>query len=564
MLWKIYDQDARLQDALGSSLGVSPLLAQILINRGIKTAGQAHDFLFGQLSSCGDPFLMKDMDRGVERVKRALERGEKILIYGDYDVDGLTSTALLADILGKLGADYETFIPNRLEEGYGLYEGAVKAAAEKGVKLIITVDCGINSVEEVECAARSGVDVIITDHHEVKSARLPNACAVIDPHRPDCGYPFKYLAGVGVAYKFARALMKGREEEVDSHLDLVALGTIADIVPLIGENRILAKSGLKKLRMTDKVGLKALMVVAKLEPSKLTCRHVGFVMGPRINAMGRVGSAEVALDLLTGKDTVRAGEIARMLDAENRNRQNIEKDILKQALSRVKTEVDLDDAKVLVLADEAWHPGVIGIVASRLTEEYGKPAILIALEGDKGKGSGRSIEGFNLFEAIDKASEHLLGFGGHKAACGIKIKKENIGLFRESLNSAARQHVRSGGDLEPELKVDISLPFSHIGLNLIKELELLMPYGPGNNEPVFGTCGITVKNTPRDIGRNGFKFMAVCGNMTCEAVTFRKSDFKKPRAGDGINLAYMPSINSWNGIDTVQLNIRDIQVSGRP
>ena len=560
MKWKVYAANPRIQKTLSDVLGISPVFAQFLVNRDIKTPEMAQDFLFGELSSCNDPFLMKDMDRAVSRIKTAIEKNEKILIYGDYDVDGVTSTALLADIFSRMGAKYETFIPNRLEDGYGLNIRAVAVAREKDVKLIVTVDCGINSVAEVECANNYGIDVVITDHHEVKDGEHPSAYAIVDPHQPDCAYPFKYLAGVGVAYKLARALMKGQEDIVDQHLDIVALGTIADIVPLKGENRILAKDGLKKLKTTDKPGIKALMDVARVAQEKLTCRHIGFALGPRINAMGRVGSANVALDLLMCKDATEARMIAARLDKENKNRQSIEKDILKEAVARVREEVDLDRENIIVLADETWHAGVIGIVASRLTDEFNKPAILIALEGDRGKGSGRSIEGFNLFEALDGVDKTLLDFGGHEQACGIKIKKENIDTFRKALNEVASGKFVEVDEAIPELKVDCQLPFSYLGVKLIDELSLLMPYGPDNSEPIFSTTGIKVKNTPRNIGRNGFKFLATCGNLTCEAVTFRKNGIDKPVPGDVIDLAYTPSINSWNGIDSIQLNIKDLHI----
>ncbi|RKY43233.1 MAG: single-stranded-DNA-specific exonuclease RecJ [Candidatus Makaraimicrobium thalassicum] len=559
--WKVYEANPRLQQVLSSNLGISPVFAQLLLNRGIRTPEQAQKFLFGRLSSCNDPFLMKDMDRGVERIKKAVENNERIMIYGDYDVDGVTSTALLASIFEELGARYETFIPNRIEEGYGLNVRAVARAREDGVKLIITVDCGINSVEEVECANNYGMDVIVTDHHEVKTARRPEAYAIIDPHQPDCPYPFNYLAGVGVVYKLARALMKGREAVADRHLDLVALGTIADVVPINGENRVLAKNGLKKLRQTDKPGLKALMDVARVNPKKLTCKDIGFALGPRINAMGRVGSASVALELLMCGDDARAREIALTLDRENKNRQNIERNILKQVLGRVEKEVDLENEKVIVLADESWHPGVIGIVASRLTEQYRKPAILIALKDGRGRGSGRGVDGFNLFEAINKASSHLIDFGGHEQACGLKIRKEDIGRFRESLNEVAGDYFVKEETALPELKIDLCLPFSHIETRLINELGILMPHGPGNSEPVFSSRGLKVKNTPRNIGRNGFKFLASCGNLTCEAVTFKKNDVRRPAPGDVIDLAYTPSINSWDGLDSIQLNIRDLQIA---
>ncbi|MDD3088771.1 MAG: single-stranded-DNA-specific exonuclease RecJ [Candidatus Omnitrophica bacterium] len=561
MIWKNFEPDQRLQRVLSGSLGVSPVIAQLLVNRGVRTPEAAQDFLFGKLSSCHDPFLMKDMDKAVNRIRKAVESREKILVYGDYDVDGVTSTALVYDTLRKMGADCETFIPNRLEEGYGLNIRAVALARDKGVKLLITVDCGINSFEEVDAANSRGIDVIVTDHHEVKDGAVPKAFAVVDPHQKDCGYPYKFLAGVGVAYKLSRALLKGRESEADEHLDLVALGTVADVAPLSGENRILARVGLEKLRFTKKPGIRALMDVSRVEPEKMTCRHIGFALGPRINAMGRVGSANIALDLLLCDNLSLAREMANTLDRENRNRQSIEKGILAEALEMVKESLDTEKEKVIVLAKDSWHPGVIGIVASRLTEEYFLPTILIALDGTKGKGSGRSIDGFNLFEAVLRSSEHLEDFGGHEAACGIRIKADKVDDFRKAVNKAAAGSFTAGEEVKPELHIDIDLPFSRIGIKLIEELRLLMPYGPGNSEPIFSTSGIQVKTPPREIGKSGFKFLATCGNMTCEAVTFKKNEVDHPNRGDIIDLAYSPSVNSWEGIDTIQLNIKDLHIS---
>ncbi|MGB2631035.1 MAG: single-stranded-DNA-specific exonuclease RecJ [Candidatus Omnitrophota bacterium] len=562
LAWKTHAPDVRLQKVLSETLGTSPIFAQLLLNRNIKTPEQAQAFLFGGLSDCHDPFLMKDMSRSVSRIKKAVEKKEKILIYGDYDVDGVTSIALLAYIFEELGADYETYIPNRLEEGYGLNIRGVAQAREDGVKLLITVDCGINSVEEVICANNYGIDVIITDHHEVKEDKLPPAYAIIDPHQKDCSYPFNHLAGVGVVYKLARALMKGNEEAVDRHLDLVALGTIADIAPLSGENRILSKIGLKQLQDTEKEGLKALMRAARIDSGSITCRHVGFIIAPRINATGRVGSANTALELLMCKDPEKATEIAKVLDQQNRNRQAIEKDILKQAIERVENELDVEKDKVIVLADEAWHPGVLGIVASRIVEEYYLPTILIALEDDIGRGSGRSIGGFDLFKAMVEVGNHLINFGGHEAACGVRIRKGAVEGFRKSLNEVACRSFPEKEDILPELNIDLNLPVSYIGLKLIDELRMLMPYGSGNSPPVFSTNGMKVRNKPRDIGRNGFKFLAGCGNIVCEAVTFKKGHIDKPREGNIVNLAYTPSINSWEGIDTIQLGIKDLQMVG--
>ncbi|MBU0570882.1 MAG: single-stranded-DNA-specific exonuclease RecJ [Candidatus Omnitrophica bacterium] len=558
--WTTCQADPRLQAVLCDNLGITPLCAQLLINRNIRTPEHAQVFLFGGLSSCHDPFLMKDMKKGTTRIKKAIARGEKILIYGDYDVDGVASTALLSYVLKELGANYETFIPNRLEDGYGMNVRGVAWAREHGVGLIITVDCGINSFNEVACANDYGIDVIVTDHHEIKGEDLPSAYAIIDAHQPDCEYPFKGLAGVGVAYKLASALMEGKKEFLESHLDLVALGTVADVAPMNGENRILTKAGLKTLKNTDKCGLKALMDVARVKADGITSKHIGFALGPRINAMGRVGSANTALELLMCRDEARARDIAAILDKENRNRQSIEKDLLSGIVELVESGVRSGETGPIVLAGDGWHPGVLGIVASRLVDVYDVPAILISLDGDKGKGSGRSPDNVNLFEAIKEAQEHLIAFGGHEAACGLKIHRDNIAGFRAALNGIVMKRVSHGEKIQPELKIDLNLSFSRIGLKLVKELKLLMPYGPENVEPVFATSDIGVKNAPRDIGRGGFKFLATCRNLTCEAITFNRRSISKPRKGSIINLAYTPSVNDWGGVETIQLNIKDIQI----
>jgi len=559
-IWKVYDPNPRLRDTLCSEMGVSPLFAQILLNRGIITPVQAQSFLFGGLSSCHDPFLMKDMDKAVARIKKAAQKKEKVLIHGDYDVDGVTSTALLSSVLTCMDIEHETFIPNRLEEGYGFNAGAVSLARGKGIGLIITVDCGINSFDEVSSAKDHGIDVIITDHHEIRSEELPPALAVIDVHREDCAYPFKGLAGVGVAYKLAKALMGLRGDDVDCHLDLVALGTVADIVSLNGENRILVKEGLKRLKDTDKCGLKALMEISRIKQESLTSRHISFALGPRINAMGRVGSANVALDLLMCRDPENARIIAGVLEKENRNRQAIEKDLLGEVMKAAVKEIQAGGRSVMVLAGESWHQGVLGIVASKITEEYDLPAVLIGFEGENGKGSGRSVDGFNLFEALEEVGSYLSDFGGHEAACGVRIRRDAMDDFRNALNRVAGRRLAARKKKAPELKIDLNLPFSHIEMRLVRELEMLMPYGPDNLEPVFSTNSIRVKSSPRQLRGGGFKFLASCGNLTCEAITFRRNKVAKPARGSTINLAYTPSVNDWEGIETIQLNIKDLQV----
>jgi single-stranded-DNA-specific exonuclease len=558
--WNVLEPNVRLQQSISSAVGLSPLFAQLLVNRGIRTPGDAEEFLFGDISSCHDPYLMKDMEKSVLRIIEAVNKKEKILIYGDYDVDGVTSTALLSYTMMKIGADFSSFIPHRQDDGYGLNIDAIKRFKENRGKLIITVDCGISAIEEVKFANELAIDIIITDHHEINGDRLPAAYSIINTHQTDCEYPFKGLAGVGMAYKLARALLPGRENEIDEHLDLVALGTVADIAPVVGENRILTKLGLRKMQSAPKTGLKALMDVAGVDPEKITCRHIGFMLGPRINAIGRVGSARIAVELLLTDDADEAVRIADELNRENKNRQSIEKELQKEASIQASEFVNAGDIKTLVLSGDNWHPGVLGIVASRISDEYGVPTIMISFDGDKGKGSGRTVGKINLFEAITKAGDNLTDFGGHEAACGIKIQRPALEKFRKEFNEAVKNKYSDISDFTPGLDVDVVVPFSHIGKKLLKELELLMPFGTGNREPVFLTRDIKVKSSPRDIGKNGFKFFAICGTLTCEAITFRKNKFTRPRQNSIVDLAFTPSINTWKGMDTVQLNIRDMDI----
>jgi len=429
-IWRVRDPNIEVQKSFYSELKISQITAQLLSNRGINDPKEAGEFLACSLSSCHDPFLLKDMDKAVGRIRKAISDKERILVYGDYDVDGMTSVAILKQALTKLGATVETYIPNRLEEGYGLNTNAIKRALKDGVSLIITVDCGISSFKEIEYAKLSKIDVIVTDHHEIVAKRLPQAYAIINPLQDSCKYPFKHLAGVGLAYKLAKALYDGTSFIAEDFLDLVSLGTIADIVPLKGENRILAKHGLDEINRRQRVGIKALTDLAGLSGKDVSSGHIGFILGPRINAMGRVGSPEKALELLLTEDKEEATRLAKMLDTENRNRQKIESKILEEALSKVEREVNFKHHKIIVLASEGWHAGVIGIVASRIADRFHRPAILISLDGKYGKGSGRSVERFNLFDVLIQCKDLLMGFGGHEGACGLTIDKDKVDEFR--------------------------------------------------------------------------------------------------------------------------------------
>jgi len=557
-IWRIKPSDQEFQDNLSHDLHISKITAQLLLNRGINSSASASDFLSCNLSSCHDPFLLKDMNKSVSRIKEAISAKEKVLVYGDYDVDGMTGVAVLYTCLKNLGADVETYIPNRLEEGYGLNMIAMKKAERGGVGLIITVDCGISSFKEVDFARSLKIDVIITDHHEIIRSRIPGAYAVVNPLQGDCKYPFKHLAGVGIAYKLAKALYSGTEHDADLFLDLVSLGTVADVAPLIGENRILTKYGLQELNKRKRIGLKALTEASGLTGKDISSGHIGFILGPRINAMGRVGAPQKALDLLLSDDMSAASELAIMLNTENRNRQKIEAKILEEALSKVEREVNFKQHRVIVLAGVNWHPGVIGIVASRIADRFYRPAILISLDGKLGKGSGRSIDNFHLFEYLLKCKDLLVSFGGHESACGITIEKEKIAEFAEFINAAAALDIDEK-IFSPKLDIDMDVTLNMLGEDVINEIDSLSPFGPDNPRPVLASRNLIVKDGPRQIGKNGFKMLVTDNGVTCEAVSFGRGNIEPPRTGSSVDIAYVPSINDWQGVRSIQLELKDVK-----
>ncbi len=556
-IWKTTRPDPDLQDRLSGALNVSKITAQLLINRGLSDPQTAKEFLSCRLISCHHPSLLKDMEKAMSRINEAVSKGERILVYGDYDVDGITGVALLSSALCSLGAVVDTHIPNRLEEGYGLNLPAIRAAHKKRASLIITVDCGITSFKEVEYANSLDVDVIITDHHEIVGEKIPDAYAIINPLQGDCPYPFKHLAGVGLAYKLTESLLEGSGLLAEDFLDLVSLGTVADIVPQVGENRILTRHGLTRLNRTQRTGLRALIKASGLTGKDISSGHIGFVLGPRINAMGRIGSPRVALDLLLTDDELEASRLADVLNTENRNRQKVESRILDEALVRLQEEVDFKRHKVIVLASANWHSGVIGIVASRLVEKFCRPAILISLDGKIGKGSGRSVNNVNLFELLAKCRRALLGFGGHESACGLTIEKERIEDFREIINSVAKEYIKDE-DLMPELEIDMDITLSALREKVIYEIESLAPFGPENPRPVLSSHNLIVKDIPRLIGKSGFKLHVTDRKTTCEAVSFGRGGLDIPKVGQEVDIAFTPSINTWQGLPSIQLELRSI------
>ncbi len=565
--WEIDSIDLARTEGLCGPLGISPILAHLLAKRGVKSAEDARAFLECGLDSLHDPSLFKDMPKAVSRIKSAIDNKEKVVIFGDYDVDGLTATALLYNTLKAYGADVHNYIPDRVKEGYGLNLSALEKACDGKMKLAIAVDCGITSAEEIDFLNKHGIDSIIIDHHEPVEGKIPHACGILNPLVPGSGYPYKYLASVGLVYKLSQAMSKSLKHPgrtVEDDLDLVALGTIADVAPLTGENRILVKHGLKYLAKTKRPGLRALMEVAGIGRKKeFYSETVGFILGPRINASGRMNSSSHSLKLLLTEDKEEALKLAEELDRSNRERQKMEEVILKEAVSKVEREVNFKEHKVIVLHCDSWHPGVIGIVASRIVERFYRPTILVAFDGEgagHGKGSGRSIKRFHLFDAISKCKEHLVEFGGHEHAAGITITKGNIDNFRDAINLVAHETLQPL-DLVPTLDIDAWISLKDITPELMKELALLEPYGVGNRKPVFAVKGLKLKAPPKVLGSNTLKIWVTDGQMTYEAVGFRKAlDYKLDAASSNFDLAFTPSVNVWQGQEMVQLQLKDLKV----
>ena len=540
--------------------GVPPLAAAVLCARGLDTMEKVRDFFQGEADRSLDPGLLRDMDRAVARVRRALEGGERIAVYGDYDVDGITATALLTQFLRREGGDVVWYIPDRLAEGYGLNGEAVSALAADGVKLIVTVDCGITVGPEAEQARALGVDLVITDHHECKD-RLPDAAAVVDPHRPDCPYPFKHLAGVGVALKLALALggPERREELLEKYADLAAVGTVADVMKLVGENRALVRRGLRVLERRERPGLAMLLREAGLDGKPVTSSSVSYVISPRINASGRLGCAELAVELLLTDDPARGAELARQLCELNRERQSIEGEIFQQCVTRLSAAPG-PHPLALVLEDEGWHQGVVGIVASRLAEKYGCPTFMICLDGDRGKGSCRSYGGFNLFAALSRCGDLLEGFGGHELAAGFTVRRENIPLLRRRMDELVAEET-GGGPLPSTLEADVEIDDpALLSLENVESLELLEPCGAGMERPVFILAGAEVLSASDVGGGRHLKMKLSRGGQVLDTIFFSVTAREaQVSPGDRIDVAFQAQVNEFRGRREVQLQLTDLR-----
>ena len=578
----IPEPDHQEIESIASLLSLPSVIAKILASRGLDTKEKAEKFLTPSLEDLCDPYLLKDMGKGVDRIIRALREKEKIMVFGDYDVDGITAAALMFLVLNKLGAEVSYYLPNRLIEGYGLSEEGIIEAEKRGVTVIVSVDCGITAVNEVKFAKERGIDTIITDHHEPQEI-LPEAVAIINTKqkvdRPDSSrgfiprdslrasaYPGGELSGVGVAFKFVQAIYQrlGQDKtELEDHLDLVALGTAADIVPLVGENRILTKFGMNQIARTTKPGLKSLIFVSGILGREIGTGQVVFILAPRINAVGRLGDAELAIRLFTTKDEAKAFELAKLLDQENQRRKNIDETTLEEALELIGQNVDLKQDKAIVLASCGWHPGVIGIVASRLVERFHRPTIMIAIDENEGKGSARSIPGFHLYEALRECDQYLTRYGGHKYAAGLSILPKDIDPFREKFKMVSGQRLGED-DLLPRLFIDSELELAQIDNNLIKLLELFAPFGPQNTRPIFVTRDLSVWGEPYVVGKNHLRLRVRKGNTVFDCIGFGFGDMAKPLSMKGVklDLAYVVETNYWNDTYKIQLRIKDLKISG--
>jgi len=563
-IWRIKKVNLDVSLRLADRLKISPLVAQVLVSRGYDEEEAARKFLYPSLDDLHDPLLLPDMDRAVERIRKAISGGENIWIYGDYDVDGTTAVSALMLTFRRIGVEAKYYIPNRLIEGYGLNRDAIAELKDKGCDLLITVDCGISAHEEIEYANEIGMDVIVTDHHHPKGDNPP-ACCIINPKLPDSSYPFKDLAGVGVAFKLIQALMSelGDEEFPESLLDLVALGTIVDVTPLTGENRVLARFGLERISERSRIGIKALCDAMGLS-SKVRSYHVSFLIGPRLNASGRLDTAHSVVELLTTDSYERAYQISLKLNADNLERQKIESQILAQATDMVGA-MDLRKEKGIVLASDTWHRGVVGIVASRIAERFYRPAILIAIEEDEGHGSGRSIPEFDLFEGISRCADLLIGFGGHRAAAGIKIERERIPEFRKRFAEVVGEAL-SEEDLTPKVEIDVETPLHELNLELVEEMELLEPFGFGNPSPLFAVRNVLVSGNPTVMRGDHLRFYVTDGaGETREVIGWNQGKLQTPLSNKNISLdiAFQPRLNEWGGVKRLRLDMRDIRIHQR-
>jgi single-stranded-DNA-specific exonuclease len=560
--WLLGEADETAAAALSAELGLDPLVAKLLVLRGIGEVAAARQFLQGGKDDFHDPFLLDGMGQAVERIRKALQTGEKIRIYGDYDADGVSSTSLMMMLMKRLGANFDYYIPHRVREGYGLNNAAADHAADSGVRLIVTVDTGISAAEQVAYIQELGIDVIVTDHHEPPET-LPSCCAVINPKKPGCPYPYKHLCGAGVALKLAHALLGEVPEEL---LELAAIGTVADLMPLTGENRLIVKLGLERMRATAYPGIQALLDVADIERKEVSAYHIGFALGPRINASGRLEAADTAVRLLTAADSAEAEPLAYELDALNKERQRIVDEMTKEARQMVE-EAPVQGPGAIVLAKEGWNVGVIGIVASRLTETFYRPTVILGIDPETGmaKGSARSIAGFDLYKALTHCSEWLDHYGGHQGAAGMSLHRDQLAAFAAKLNELAREWL-TADDLVPVARPELACTLQQVTVPFVEQLNKLAPFGSGNSTPRFLFTGLQMEEQ-RLIGKDKQHLKLSVSQIGMEpAAAVDAVGF-----GQGALLAAMSTtarldaigevaINEWNGRRKPQLLLKDVRI----
>jgi single-stranded-DNA-specific exonuclease len=547
---------------LAAALSLPEIVCRLLLIRGYVSAEDAKLFLRPRLEKLHDPFEFLSMDKAVERLARAVREQELVFIHGDYDVDGICSTTLLTRTIRVLGGKAMPFIPRRIEDGYDLSDAGVDAAMAAGAKVVVTCDCGTSAVSPVARLCRAGIDVIVTDHH-LPGGDLPDCLSVLNPKRDGCGYPDKDLAAVGVAFKLALGLARalGKNENfIWAMLDLVALATVADVAPLRGENRVFVRYGLKMLRDTRNIGMRALIRAAGLDGKQLTAGRIGFILAPRLNAAGRLGHAIRGVELLLSEDEHHANAIARELEELNYKRQELDHATLEQAREKV-LQLDLDEVFGIVLADETWHPGVIGIVASRLVEEFGRPTILIGLSGEQGKGSGRSISKFDLHGALGQSRQFLLRYGGHRAAAGVTVARDQVDGFAARFNEVARS-LLTAEDLVPEIHVDLEVSIDGMDEKIESLFRHFEPFGIANPSPVLLSRNVTIAKPPRAIGHDGLKLVLDTGTGSLEAIGWgfapRAAEFQP---GTKVDVAFRLERDDYRGLSFLQARIADIRAS---
>lgn len=557
--WEFYNSDEKLVNEICEKYNLNKVIGKIIVNRHVVNDEDVRIFITPTRDDFHNPFLFKGMDIAVDRIIKAINNKEKILIYGDYDVDGITSTTVLKKYLMDRGISVDTYIPNRLHEGYGLNKKAIDTIKERNIDLIITVDCGISAIEEVDYAVRLGMDIIVTDHHEV-GEKLPNALAVIDAKRKDNTYPFRSLAGVGVVFKLIQALsikLEIKPEEYLKYLDLVCVGTISDIVPLEGENRTIAKLGLMLIKVTRNLGLRELIKSSGYK--EIDSNTISFGVAPRINACGRMGHEEEALKLFLAEDLESATKITKELNEYNTLRQSTEKAIYEEAVQQIEKN-HLDENNSIVLGGKGWHHGVIGIVSSKVTDKYYKPSILLSFEDNIAKGSGRSVPGFDLYEGLAKCEDLLEKYGGHSMAVGLTLKKENLENFKERFEQIAKE--KNIKELVPIIYIDDELKLKDINMDLVKSISILEPFGEANKVPLFLIRNLKIDSIRALSEGRHLKLTLRDENFVINAIGFELGYLAEEyRIGDRIDVVGTLEINSFNGFSSIQINMKDIRKS---